>query len=315
MKFYKQIVILLLLTLMSGMAAAKSSSSPSSSGRASSFGSSSSSSSSSSLFSSSKPSTPSVSTAVKVGVGTGLGVAAVSASADTAKPSGSDTGRASAFGSSKPVQNTSTPPIATNTPKPLFAPGTTSAQVSPKVVTPPVAQDKVASYKARNTPPVPVQTINTTRTNVRYTYVNRTYYTPPAYTSYYVGVHPNYGLFDAVLLWSLLDHNSDRNFYYNHRSEPSFQQWKMDAQALCNQGNTQVCEQLADLDKDAAQRVAQNQPVNPNYAPAGVGEVDETPDTIPTEQPSNHAFLWIVLGSISIASIVIFGLVAYGRRA
>lgn len=75
-------------------------------------------------------------------------------------------------------------------------------------------------------------------------------YTPaPVYKTVIVQ-HPNYGVFDAMLMWSMLDNMSDRKMYYNHQNEPAFQQWRTDADQLCRQGNLDICAKLSSLDDE-----------------------------------------------------------------
>jgi TRAP-type uncharacterized transport system substrate-binding protein len=73
------------------------------------------------------------------------------------------------------------------------------------------------------------------------------HYVQPVYMN-----HQSYGNFDALLMWSILDNMGDRHMYYHHQDDPSFQQWRSDANALCNQGNKEICDKLQDLDKDVS---------------------------------------------------------------
>ena len=237
-------------------------------------------------------------------------------------------------------------PVAISTPRPLFTPGTTSATIAATTAVAssvaagttstdlaaktPVAQTPdqktVADFKARNTPapvvaqvPAPQTTVTPTVTNVtnvtnvtRYRYVNT--YRPPAYTSYYLGVHPFYGSYQATALWALLEVGADYAFYYNHRYEPAFVSWRSDAQMLCAQGNTQVCQQLAGLDQSVARMQAQNITVNNNYIPQNlqpeqvaqpVAQAAPVPET-----PTSYTWVWFLLGG---TVFIVIGLVALGR--
>jgi len=79
----------------------------------------------------------------------------------------------------------------------------------------------------------------------------------------------------------------------------------MDAQSLCNQGNTQVCEQLADLDRDVAQRESQKQPINPNYVSADIDEAKVTEATKDTKSSASSWVFWSI-GFILIGAIIFY---------
>lgn len=95
-------------------------------------------------------------------------------------------------------------------------------------------------------------------------------YRAPAYATTYVQTHSNYGMWDAMMMWSILDNMGDRRMYYNHMDDPEFRQWRTDADALCSQGNTEVCNKLASLDKEVKDLTAKGIKKQAGYITEGV---------------------------------------------
>lgn len=99
-------------------------------------------------------------------------------------------------------------------------------------------------------------------------------YNPRPATHYretvYVNHSNGYGLWDLMLFNSILDNVGDRNMYYHHQNDPSFQQWRTDANAACAAGDTDVCDKLKDLDKEMAEYKAKGVKVNPTYLTPGI---------------------------------------------
>ena len=104
------------------------------------------------------------------------------------------------------------------------------------------------------------------RTERRRTYYSG--YTPPVYV--HMPRATNYGPWDALMFAAILDNLGDRQMYYNHQNDPSFQQWRTDANIACQQGDADVCEKLADLDREMANYRTKGVDVNPNYITPGV---------------------------------------------
>ncbi len=86
----------------------------------------------------------------------------------------------------------------------------------------------------------------------------------------YVNHSNGYGIWDLLLFESIMDNVGDRQMYYHHQSDPAFQSWRTDANAACAAGDKDVCEKLADLDKEMADYKAKGVKQNPNYVTPGV---------------------------------------------
>lgn len=78
-------------------------------------------------------------------------------------------------------------------------------------------------------------------------------YHVPSYAQPVIMQQPSYGIYDSLMMWSLLDNMGDRHMYYHHQDDPAFVQWRNDADKLCKEGNTEICEKLNSLDNDVAE--------------------------------------------------------------
>lgn len=86
----------------------------------------------------------------------------------------------------------------------------------------------------------------------------------------YVNHSSGYGIWDLMLFNSIMDNVGDRGMYYHHQNDPSFQQWRTDANAACAAGDQDVCDKLKDLDREMAEYKAKGTKVNPAYITPGV---------------------------------------------
>jgi TRAP-type uncharacterized transport system substrate-binding protein len=91
----------------------------------------------------------------------------------------------------------------------------------------------------------------------------------PTYSNYY-HPRPSYGMWDAIMFASIMDNVGDRKMYYNHQSDPAFQSWRTDANAACAAGDKDVCEKLADLDKEMNEYKSKGVKQDPNYITPGI---------------------------------------------
>lgn len=106
------------------------------------------------------------------------------------------------------------------------------------------------------------------QTNRRKSYY-QDYHTPSYYQPMMVQ-SPSYGIWDSLMMWSILDNMGDRNMYYHHQQDPAFQQWRSDAQKLCDQGNKEICDKLSSLDKDVQELKKQGIKQDPSYITEGI---------------------------------------------
>jgi TRAP-type uncharacterized transport system substrate-binding protein len=136
-----------------------------------------------------------------------------------------------------------------------------------------------ALYKTWSSPPKPVvrnvSDISQVFTPTRRKDIRKQYYdgyTPTYGRSYNNTVvhHSGYGIWDIMLFNSLLDNVGDRQMYYHHQNDSAFQQWRLDANAACAAGDTDICTKLKELDVDVAKYAANKTPINPKYITPGV---------------------------------------------
>ncbi|MBF0488953.1 MAG: hypothetical protein HQK98_12420 [Nitrospirae bacterium] len=121
-------------------------------------------------------------------------------------------------------------------------------------------------------------------------------YQPPQYV--YMSA-PSFGMWDAMFLWFMLDHASDRNYsrmYYNHQNDPDFQRWREETQKLSGE-NAELKAKLANLDKQVAE--LKGEPVDPSYVPPGVdADIALNKKVIEAAHPvkkESHFFRWLLI--------------------
>lgn len=90
------------------------------------------------------------------------------------------------------------------------------------------------------------------------------------YTPSYTPPSPSYGMWDFLMLQSVLDNVGDRQMYYHHQNDPDIQRWRNDIEKECKAGNQSICDKLRDLDNEMQQ--IKNKGVAPNakYVTPGI---------------------------------------------
>jgi len=94
-------------------------------------------------------------------------------------------------------------------------------------------------------------------------------YQPPAYA---FGGSPSFGMFDALFLYWMLDHASNRNVAataYNHADDPGYRKWRQEVESLAKD-NPEVKAKLDELDKQVKGLQAEGKPKDAAYLPTGV---------------------------------------------
>lgn len=108
--------------------------------------------------------------------------------------------------------------------------------------------------------------------------------------TYVYSSSPSFGMWDAMILWAILDNNNDGGkFAYNHANDPGYQEWRREADRLAAD-NADLRDKLAKIDKEVAVQAATNAPRDEAYLPPGVpAEVAVAADAlaaVPLEQPT-----------------------------
>lgn len=87
------------------------------------------------------------------------------------------------------------------------------------------------------------QSFNKTRKIRRSEYLKS--YRPPTYVAAYP---QNFGMWDSLMLWSILDNINDRAMYYNHKDDPGMKEWYAAAQEQAKT-NAELRDKLSKLDE------------------------------------------------------------------
>ncbi|MCE5244852.1 MAG: hypothetical protein ABFD98_19770 [Syntrophobacteraceae bacterium] len=158
-------------------------------------------------------------------------------------------------------------------------------------------------------------TVDSIRKRVTYT-ENSTYYTRRNvfYTSYgwsapgyAFGSYSSFGIWDAMMLWFMLDHLNDHRYasmYYHHRDDPGMQQFRKEAERLSLE-NADLREKLKDLDTRTKAMEAQGMKPDPSYVPDDAANVALASSVVEKEM-SHGAFPWgwTVAGALAVVLAV-----------
>lgn len=165
------------------------------------------------------------------------------------------------------------------------------------------SKDTATNYSGYTSNPV----VNRSRGYDQNTYAYRrdnfytTYtYQPPRYV--YMSA-PSFGMWDAMFLWFMLDHASDRNYsrmYYNHQNDPDFQRWRQETDRLSGE-NAELKVKLANLDKEVAE--LKGEPVDQTYIPPGVdADIALNKKVLDAANPvkkESHLLRWLLLAVLA----------------
>ena len=105
-------------------------------------------------------------------------------------------------------------------------------------------------------------------------------YTPQRYP--YMPERSNYGIWDYMMFAAILDNIGDRQMYYNHQNDPGFQSWRIDANTACQNGDKEICDKLADLDREMAEYKNKGMKIDPTYVTPGIDPSIYTAQNIDT---------------------------------
>jgi hypothetical protein len=136
-------------------------------------------------------------------------------------------------------------------------------------------------------------------------------YQPPIYINNY---SRSYGLWDAIFIWSVLDH-MDHMTYYHHHQSPEWQNWRRDANTQALQ-DPALAAKLAQLDSKIANLEAQKVDVNPSYMPPGVKpEVALAPNIVDQfEKPASIFTCGNLLLLLILFGMIVIGVVIWKNR-
>ena len=173
------------------------------------------------------------------------------------------------------------------------------------------------------TAPVERTTVDSIRSRVTYT-SGSTYYTRRNvfYTSYgwsappYIyGSYHSFGIWDAMMLWFMLDHIRDDRYatmYYHHRDDPGMQQFRKEVDRLSVE-NAELKDKLKEMDQRTKALEAQGVKPDPTYVPDEAASIVLASAVVDKElQPSSSGFPWF--WTITTIAVVIAIVLLMKRR-
>ncbi len=118
--------------------------------------------------------------------------------------------------------------------------------------------------------------------------------------------YPRFGIWDAMMLWFMLDHIHDAQYaamYYNHMDDPGMQQFRAEVGRLSAE-NDELKSKVAALDESAKSLREQGVKPDPSYVPQDAAGVALAADADQKQVPESSEFPWAwVIGIASITWI------------
>jgi len=130
---------------------------------------------------------------------------------------------------------------------------------------------------------------------------------PPIYTYH---SYSSFGIWDAMMLWFMLDHINDRQYsemYYHHRDDPGMQQFRKELDRMSAE-NAELKEKVKQLDESTKSLEQQGVKVDPSYVPPDAASIALADSFAPKPAPkkeSGFPWGWIaVIGALGIAGFL-----------
>jgi hypothetical protein len=159
-------------------------------------------------------------------------------------------------------------------------------------------------------------TINSIRTNTTYissgdyysrrvVFYDTFHWQPPVYIYH---SYNSFGIWDAMMLWFMLDHISDRQYaemYYHHQDDPGMQQFRRELDRLSSE-NAELKEKVKKLDEETKSLEQQGVKVDPAYVPPDAASVALAANyagaQAPKKESSGFPWGWVaIFGVLGIA--------------
>ncbi len=178
-----------------------------------------------------------------------------------------------------------------------------------------------ASYKAGTTEQA---TINSVRSQVSYSsssdyYARRTvFYDNYRWSAptYVYSSYSSFGIWDAMMLWFMLDHIQDRQYaamYYNHRDDAGMQQFRKELDRLSAE-NAELKEKVNKLDESAKAFEQQGVKPDPTYVPGDAAGIALAANIAEKEIPKKSGgFPWMMVIGVGAMALVVFMLMRRRR--
>jgi hypothetical protein len=127
----------------------------------------------------------------------------------------------------------------------------------------------------------------------------------PGYVYY---SYPRFGIWDAMMLWFMLDHIEDAQYasmYYNHRDDPGMQQFRTEIDRLSAE-NADLKSKVAKLDESAKSLEQQGIKPDPSYVPQDAASVALAADVVQKQAPESSGFPWAWVIGIGLLAWIVF---------
>ena len=127
----------------------------------------------------------------------------------------------------------------------------------------------------------------------------------PGYAYY---SYPRFGIWDAMMLWFMLDHIHDAQYaamYYNHRDDPGMQQFRKEIDRLSSE-NAELKSKVAKLDESSKALEQQGVKPDPSYVPQDASSVALAADFVQKQAPKSSGFPWTWVVGIGALALIIF---------
>jgi hypothetical protein len=127
----------------------------------------------------------------------------------------------------------------------------------------------------------------------------------PSYVYY---SYPRFGIWDAMMLWFMLDHINDAQYaamYYNHRDDPGMQQFRKELDRLSTE-NADLKSKVAKLDESSKALEQQGVKPDPSYVPPDAASVALAADVAGKPAPKSSGFPWSWVIGIGLLGLIVF---------
>lgn len=130
-------------------------------------------------------------------------------------------------------------------------------------------------------------------------------WSPPGYMYY---SYPRFGIWDAMMLWFMLDHINDAQYaamYYNHRDDPGMQQFRKELDRLSAE-NADLKSKVAKLDDSSKSLEQQGVKPDPSYVPPDAASVALAADVAQKQVPKSSEFPWVWIIGVGLLVLIAF---------
>jgi hypothetical protein len=139
----------------------------------------------------------------------------------------------------------------------------------------------------------------------RTVFYNNYGWSAPGYMYY---SYPRFGIWDAMMLWFMLDHINDAQYaamYYHHRDDPGMQQFRKEVDRLSTE-NAELKSKVAKLDESAKSMEQGGVKPDPSYVPQDAVSVALAADVAQKQAPKSSGFPWTWVIGIGLLALIVF---------